>query len=143
MRRLSLTTLGMFVVLFAPAIAFAAASQPVQLTGEVIDPWCYLSEIMYAEGTAHHQCAIWCAAGGIPSGLLTEAGDVYFIVGFEGRATTLADAGLLDIQTHQITVDGSFFEKDGLKYLVVDEVLKDEGIVNLTHDEYGIQPFGE
>src|SRR3546814_3472572 len=74
---------------------------------------------MYAEGTAHHQCAIWCAAGGIPVALLTEDGQVYFIVGFEGRATTLADPRLLEIQTHRITVDGSVYERDGLKYLVV------------------------
>src|SRR3546814_15144790 len=87
-----------------------------------IDPWCYLSEIMYAEGTAHHQCAIWCAAGGIPVALLTEDGQVYFIVGFEGRATTLADPRLLEIQTHRITVDGSVYERDGLKYLVVSEI---------------------
>src|SRR3546814_13167907 len=97
---------------------------------------------MYAEGTAHHQCAIWCAAGGIPVALLTEDGQVYFIVGFEGRATTLADPRLPEIQTHRITVDGSVYERAGLKYLVVSEVLRAEGIVKLTHEEYGIQPFG-
>src|SRR3546814_20057878 len=82
---------------------------------------------MYAEGTAHHQCAIWCAAGGIPVALLTEDRQVYFIVGFEGRATTLADPRLLEIQIHRITVDGSVYERDGLKYLVVSEELRAEG----------------
>src|SRR3546814_19428024 len=82
---------------------------------------------MYAEGTAHHQCAIWCAAGGVPVGLLAEDGQVYFIVGFEGRSTTLADPRLLEIQTHRIPVDGSVYERDGLKYLDAHEVLEDEG----------------
>lgn len=144
MLRLSAPTLGLLAALLAPGLALAATMpHRAQLTGEVIDTWCYLSEIMYAEGTAHHQCAIWCAAGGVPVGLLAEDGQVYFIVGFEGRSTTLADPRLLEIQTHRITVDGSVYERDGLKYLAVDEVLEDEGIVNLTHEEYGIQPFGE
>jgi len=143
MLRLSAPTLGLLAGLLAPGLALATTPHRAQLTGEVIDTWCYLSEIMYAEGTAHHQCAIWCAAGGVPIGLLAEDGQVYFIVGFEGRSTTLADPRLLEIQTHRITVDGSVYERDGLKYLTVSEVLKDEGIVNLTHEEYGIQPFGE
>lgn len=143
MSRLLAPVLSLLAALLAPGLALAATPNRAQVTGEVVDTWCYLSEIMYAEGTAHHQCAIWCAAGGVPVGLLAEDGQVYFIVGFEGRSTTLADPGLLEIQTHRITVDGSVYERDGLKYLVVSEVLKDEGIVNLTHEEYGIQPFGE
>ena len=39
-----------------------AAAERVTVTGEVIDSWCYITEIMYPLGTAHHQCAIWCAA---------------------------------------------------------------------------------
>jgi len=32
---------------------------------------------------------------------------------------------------------------DGVNYLLVDRVADDKGVVNLTHDEYGIVPFGE
>ena len=48
------------VCLAVPSLA-ASAEQPrrVTVTGEVIDPWCYLSEIMWATGSAHHQCAVW------------------------------------------------------------------------------------
>jgi hypothetical protein len=150
MLRISAPLFGILLALSAPGLALAAASEDMKkmsermaLTGEVIDTWCYLSEIMYAEGTAHHQCALWCAAGGVPVGLLTEDGEVYFIVEFEGRSETIADPGLLEIQTHQITVDGEVYQRDGLKYLAVEEVVKDDGIVNMTHEEYGIQPFGE
>src|SRR3546814_10367235 len=56
MLRLSAPTLGLLAALLAPGLALAATMpQRAQLTGEVIDTWCYLSEIMYAEGTAHHQ----------------------------------------------------------------------------------------
>ncbi len=146
---------ALVLTLLAPGLSLAATSQysqvtqntemteHMQMTGEVIDTWCYISGIMYAEGTAHHQCAIWCAAGGVPVGILADDGEVYFIAEFEGRGEVLADPGLLAIQTHRITVDGSVYERDGLKYLLVSKVVRDEGIVNMTHEEYGIQPFGE
>src|SRR3546814_12973213 len=124
MLRLSAPVLSLLVALLAPGLALAATPNRAQLTGEVIDPWCYLSEIMYAEGTAHHQCAIWCAAGGMPVALLTEDGQVYFIVGFAGRATTLADTHLLEITTHRITLAGSVYERDSRKYLVVSAVME-------------------
>ena len=33
-------------------------------------------------------------------------------------------------------------ERDGVKYIFVTKVLDDQGVVNLTHEENGIQPFG-
>lgn len=147
MRRVTGYLLAGMLVLLAPGMATAAtdqtASGKVQVTGEVIDSWCYLSEIMYALGTAHHQCAVWCAAGGIPVGLLADDGQVYVIAEFMGSADTLAHPELMQLQTHRITVDGSVETRDGLNYLSVDAVLADEGVVNITHEEYGIQPFGE
>lgn len=125
------------------AAAPAAAAERVSVTGEVIDSWCYISEIMYAEGTAHHLCALWCAAGGVPVGILAEDGTVYFLLAFEGEERSVAEPAVMRIQTHQVTVDGELYRRDGLNYLLVDRVVADDGIVNLTHDEYGIQPFGE
>ncbi len=57
-----LVVAALFVASGAMA-AGAATPKRVQITGEVIDTWCYITEIMYGEGTAHHQCALWCAAG--------------------------------------------------------------------------------
>ena len=78
--------------IFAIAALFAAMAAPasaakmgrVTLTGKIIDSWCYLTQIMYGEGTAHHQCALWCAAGGIPVGLLADDGKVYVILKLGG-----------------------------------------------------------
>ena len=77
--------------LCAAALSFAAfvaapgpgeAGQPkrVTVTGEVIDPWRYLSEIMWATGSAHHQCAVWCARGGITVGILGDDEQVYIVL---------------------------------------------------------------
>lgn len=121
----------------------AQAAQRIEVTGEVIDSWCYLTEIMYPEGTAHHQCALWCAAGGIPVGILADDGTVYIVLKFEDDTASVANATVMEIQSHRVRVEGELYPRDGINYLVVSRVLGDEGVVNLTHDDYGIQPFGE
>ncbi len=123
--------------------AAAAAGERVKITGEVIDTWCYITEIMFPEGTAHHQCAVWCAAGGIPVGILGEDGRVYMVLKLGDDTKNVANPAILKIQTHQVTVEGDHYQRDGLDYLVVNRVVTDEGIVKANHEEWGIQPFGE
>ena len=137
-----LAAVGLAGLLALPP-AQAATPKRVQITGEVIDTWCYVTEIMFALGTAHHQCAVWCAVGGIPVGVLGEDGKVYMVLKIEGDATSVANPKVVTIQTHQIKVDGDLYERDGVNYLIVNQVADDNGIVNLTHEDYGIQPFGE
>ncbi len=147
---------GIGLALFAGAVALGAAGAPgapvanaaaaparVTVTGEIIDTWCYVTEIMYGQGTAHHQCAVWCAIGGIPVSILGDDGTVYMVLRIEGDDTTVANPTIVTIQTHKVTVDGDLYQRDGVNYLIVTTVADDHGIVNLTHDEYGIQPFGE
>ena len=64
------------LALFTVPGAQAAAAKRVSITGEIVDTWCYVTEIMYGLGTAHHQCAVWCAVGGIPVSVLGEDGNV-------------------------------------------------------------------
>ncbi|MDX1711656.1 MAG: hypothetical protein R3316_11040 [Rhodovibrionaceae bacterium] len=142
--------LRMTSALAAIALAFtlgqpsqSEAAQRVQVTGEVIDSWCYLTQIMYAQGTAHHQCAVWCAAGGVPVAIRSAEEEVYFILKIGDDGQNVANPRVLEMQTHKITVDGDLYERDGMKYLVVDRVVDDTGIVNETHQDFGIQPFGE
>ena len=123
--------------------ANAAAPERVRVTGEIIDTWCYVTEIMYGLGTAHHKCAIWCAVGGIPVSILGEDGNVYVILKIEDEETNVASPRVVKIQSHAVTVDGDLYERDGVSYLIVTEVADDQGVVNLTHEEYGIVPFGE
>ena len=134
------------VVVFAAAFTSpvdAATPKRVQVSGEIIDTWCYVTEIMFALGTAHHQCAVWCAVGGVPVSILGEDGNVYVVLKVEGDGNNVANPKIVDIQTHKVTVDGDLYERDGVRYLIVTQVLADGGIVNMTHEEYGIQPFGE
>lgn len=130
--------------------ALSAVSHPtfannVTIKGELIDTWCYVSQVMGSQavvvGTSHHVCAVWCAAGGIPVGLLDrESGELYMILSVEGDGVGVANEKLLNIQSHEIVVSGTTYELDGLTYLTIDEILNDEGIVNLTHESFGIIP---
>ncbi len=119
------------------------AGRRVKLTGEVIDSWCQTTGIMYALGTAHHQCAVWCAVGGIPVGLRTSDGTIYTILKVDKDKENVANPRLLRLQTHEVSVEGDLIERDGLRYLLIDQVMDDHGIVNQTHGDYAIQPFGE
>ena len=123
------------------ASANAATPKRVTVTGEIVDTWCYVTEIMYGLGTAHHKCAIWCAVGGIPVSIKGTDGKDYMILRVEGDDTSVANPKIVQIQTHQVTVNGDLYVRDGVNYLIVNKVADDKGIVNLTHDEYGVQPF--
>lgn len=139
-----LLSLVAVVILAATASPSAhAAAKRVTVTGEIVDTWCYVTEIMYGLGTAHHQCAIWCAVGGIPVSVKDDKGDVYVVLKLEGDDTSVANQRIINIQTHKVTVDGDLYERDGVKYLIVNQVANDKGIINLTHEEYGVQPFGK
>lgn len=123
--------------------ALAAEGERIQIKGEVIDTWCYFSGIMgppeAVTGSAHHTCALWCAAGGIPVGVLAEDGTVYMVLKWEGSGDVTGNT-LLSVQSHEIEADGIVYERDGLKYLVVEKVIADNGITNLNHEEWGVQP---
>lgn len=137
------TAAAMLAVVTLPGAGQAADPTRIQVTGEVIDTWCYVTEIMYAEGTAHHQCAVWCAIGGIPVSVLGEDGNVYVVLRVEDEDINVASPRMLTVQSHKVTVDGDLIERDGVKYLIVTQVADDQGVVNLTHEDYGIMPFGE
>ena len=122
--------------------AFGAEGERVQVTGEVIDTWCYYSGVMGAPeatlGTAHHTCAIWCAAGGIPVGILAEDGTVYMVVKWQGDPQVTGDT-MLSVQSHEVTADGILHQRDGINYLLVEQVV-DDGINNFSHEQFGVTP---
>lgn len=122
----------------------AAAGKDITVTGEVIDTWCHFSGVMGSgeavQGTAHHTCALWCAAGGIPVGLLTEDGTVYMVLKWTGEDALAETAAILDVQSNRLTAKGKLHERDGINYLIVREVMTNEGITNRTHEIFGTIP---
>lgn len=142
MRHVRHATLALALALATPAAA--TEGQAVRVTGEVVDTWCYFSGVMGGPdavvGSAHHTCAMWCAAGGIPVGVLADDGTVYMVMKWQGAPGIADGTALLDAQSHRITVDGTLYARDGINYLMVAEVVADDGIVNRTHEDFGIVP---
>lgn len=135
----------MLAALALPASALAATQgERVKIKGEVIDTWCYFSGVMGGPesvlGSAHHTCALWCAAGGIPVGVLAEDGTVYMVLKYEGDDHVTGGDTILEVQSDLITADGLLYERDGINYLVVEKVTANEGLVNLSHEDYDVIP---
>ena len=131
------------LALFLAGPALAAEGEKITVKGEIIDTWCYFSGVMGAPesvtGSAHHTCALWCAAGGIPVGVLAEDGTVYMVLKWEGNGDVAGDT-LLRVQSHEIEAEGILHKRDGVNYLIVEKVIADNGIVNQNHDDYGVVP---
>jgi len=144
LRYLALSATFALAALPVPLKAQVTEGERVQVTGEMIDTWCYFSGVMGGPdsvvGSAHHTCAIWCAAGGIPVGMLADDGTVYLVSKWKGSADVADGRTLLSVQSHRLTADGMHYLRDGINYLVVENVVADEGIVNLSHEDYGVTP---
>ena len=122
------------------------AGQIIEIKGEIIDTWCYFSGVMgdtdATRGTAHHTCALWCAAGGIPVGVRTEEGEVYMVLKFQGEDPLEQTDTLMEIQSDVITARGKHYLRDGVNYIVVENVIANDGITYLSHEDYdSVPPF--
>jgi hypothetical protein len=124
----------------------STAGKIIEIKGEIIDTWCYFSGVMgdtdATRGTAHHTCALWCAAGGIPVGVRTEEGEVYMVLKFQGEDPLEQTDTLMEIQSDIITARGKHFLRDGVNYIVVENVIANDGITYLSHEDYdSVPPF--
>ncbi|PCH73423.1 MAG: hypothetical protein COC12_04910 [Rhodobacteraceae bacterium] len=124
--------------------AMAAEGTRIQVKGEIIDTWCYYSGVMGGPdavvGSAHHTCALWCSAGGIPVGLLADDGTVYMVIKTGDDTESAGGDTLLKLASNTVEADGIAYERDGINYLVVSRVVRDLGITNLNHKDYGPVP---
>jgi len=139
------TILFTALIAMTPIGAHAASEgKRVSLRGELIDTWCYFSGVMggpeAVQGSAHHTCAIWCAAGGIPVGMLGEDGEVYMILKLPEDDQSAGGDTFVELTNDTIEADGMVYERDGLKYLVVSEVTSNEGVANVNHEDFGVVP---
>jgi hypothetical protein len=137
--------LGSIALVAAGLPAFAEADgDRITVTGEFIDTWCYFSGVMGSTdavvGSAHHTCAVWCSAGGIPVGLLAEDGTVYMVLKIEDDDGTNGGDTQLSLASDTITADGIVYRRDGLNYIVVSKVVNNAGIASLTHEDFGAVP---
>ena len=138
--------LALFCAAAPPA---QAADERVSVEGELVDTFCAVSEIMFAYGTAHHQCALWCLAGGVPVSIKDKAGKFYMVLRIDDEDSNVAPPKIFRLQSHSVRVDGELIARNGVNYLLVSQIADDKGLVNMTHENLvdgerrGIVPFGE
>ncbi len=141
--RIGLTMAALLVLAGLP-VGPTVANERLRVTGEMIDTWCYLSGVMGGPeavvGSAHHTCAVWCAAGGIPVGLLGDDGKLYMVLKLDGAGTADGPERVLSIQSNKITADGQLFQRDGLNYLIIDKIVDNSGITVRNHADFGFVP---
>lgn len=93
-------------------------SQEVTMTGEVIDPVCYLSHD--SRGPDHAECARICAKSGIGLGILQDkTGTIYVSLPADHSNP---NAKLLEYAGQHVKVKGTVFHKGGLNGIFVESV---------------------
>ena len=129
------TTIGRaglaFLVILAVIVAGVfylggAAEKPKTVTGEVVDLHCYMHSGL--KGPGHEACAISCAKGGEPIGLLqNKTNKVYLLLapehptpGGQNPAVKL----LVPYMAKQVTIKGERFTRGGLNAIVVSKISK-------------------
>ena len=144
LKTLIVVTIFASTVMMLPNTASAVTGEDVEIKGEVIDTWCALSGVMggidAVSGSAHHTCALWCAAGGIPVGVLTEDGTIYMVLKLENSEVLEQTDAIMEIQSDVITAKGKHYLRDGVNYLIVEKIVANDGITNLNHVDYGAVP---
>lgn len=144
LRRLFCLTASLAAITLGQPAFSAQDGERITIKGEFIDTWCYFSGVMGGPdavvGSAHHTCAMWCSAGGIPVGLLGEDGQVYMVLKIENDDTSNGGDTQLSLASDTVTADGIVYHRDGLNYLVVSKIVNNEGITRLTHEDYGVVP---
>jgi hypothetical protein len=135
--------LAALLMCVASGAASAQSGRVVRISGEIVDTWCNISGLMFGLGTAHHQCAVWCTLGGIPVSIRDSTGKFYLILKLEGDDQSAGSPRLARFQSHEVVVEGELLERDGVNYLLINQVADDKGVIHMTHAEHGIQPFGK
>ncbi len=85
------------------------------IKGEVIDLWCYLDS--GDRGASHKDCALACAKGGDPIGILDSNGNVYVAMGNKAHQSD-RDA-LISRMAETVTVTGKVVKKGGTQVVYI------------------------
>jgi hypothetical protein len=121
---------NLLLILFTVVFTFSLLSQQKQgkestIIGEVVDIQCYVSGATDpGKGQKHKDCAIECAKGGIPLGILEDKSNTLYLAGQSKVAMKGANELLLPFVAEKVKVTGKVYEKGGLKFLLIKKVSK-------------------
>jgi len=107
------------LMIFSVLIPVVYAAEPVKITGEIIDTYCFA--LMGAKGESHRQCAIDCVKAGIPAGLLEEGtGKVYVLLPNKDKSSL--PAAVIDKMAKKVTITGKVYTSGGSQFLTVESI---------------------
>jgi hypothetical protein len=110
-----MATVALVLGLTAVAAGPARGQEEVTVTGEIVDLACYLSA--GKKGPEHRSCAQMCAKGGVPMGVLTEAGELYLLI--DDHANKKPYDAAKKLAGSQAEISGKKFLKHGMASIMV------------------------
>ncbi len=107
---------------FRSVEAVKPTTRDVQITGEVVDAWCYASQTMGpGRGPGHKACALACAHGGVSIGILEDGTKNLYIAakyrGFKGCQDLL-----IPYMGEKVIVNGWVGDLGGSRLLKIKDV---------------------
>lgn len=100
---------------------YAPKLKPVEITGEVVDSWCFASQVMGpGRGERHRACALACLHGGVTPGIVDDSGTLYIAAKHE--AYTGCKELLLPYVAKRVKITGWLAQKGGCNVLKVKKV---------------------
>jgi len=101
--------------------SLSSESEPVTLTGEIVDTKCHFGVMQPGSGKVHRACAARCIAGGIPPGLLVRDADgsirTVLLAGADGREL---HGEVLPYVAEPVRIRGTLVHSAGLLVLRAD-----------------------
>lgn len=89
-----------------------------EVTGEVVDAWCFSSKIMGpGRGERHKSCGIACAMGGVTLGIVDDSGQLYIAAKHKGY--TGCKELLVPYMAKRVHAKGWLAESGGCKLLKI------------------------
>ena len=95
------------------------AAEPVTVTGELIDTYCY--SLMGAKGESHRQCAIDCVKAGIPAGILQDGTNKVYVL-LPNKDKTGLPKEILEKMARKVTITGKVAAVGGSQFLTVESI---------------------
>jgi len=109
--------IGILLSLFGPIQLHAA--ETVQVTGEIVDTYCYA--LMGAKGESHRQCAIECLQKGIPAGILEDGTNKVYVL-LPNKDKSPLPKGVIDKVAKKVTITGRVYTSGGSQFLTVESI---------------------
>jgi len=116
--RMTALVLAVTAGVYSAVMAGQPKGEPITVTGEAVDMWCYLEA--GDRGPAKKACATACAKAGNSIAVLDSSGHLYVAAGLKSHQP--AQALLLAKMNEEVTVTGTLVKKGGVDMIYIESV---------------------